>query len=217
MLGIPADVIDATEHLLALASNWQTRNVDLGVVDARFFLFSAGVGLDAAVVERVDSRPRLKARLGQYYYAWVAASTFGRRYLFKPPRLAAELGSRNGDGDAPPLQGVTVVIQNGSPYTYFGRRAVEMAEGASLDSGDLAGLILKRTSPLDIPSIAWRALSPRMRVAGHRQIEPFAAQERLRIRSLDERPLPVQVDGDFIGSATEHSFSIAPGALTILA
>jgi diacylglycerol kinase family enzyme len=216
MLGIPADVVDATEHLLALASNWHTRDVDLGCVDRRYFLFSAGVGLDAAVVERVDSRPQLKARLGEYYYAWVAASTFGRRYLFRPPRLAAELEAQNGDADASQVEGVTVVIQNGSPYTYFGRRAVEMAEGASLDSGDLAGLILKRTNPLDIPSIAWRALSPRAQVADHRQIEPFTAQTRLLIRSLDDRPLPVQVDGDFIGSATEYSFSVAPGALTIL-
>ncbi len=102
------------------------------------------------------------------------------------------------------------MIQNGSPYTFFGDRSVEMAEGASLDSGDLAGLILKRTSPLDIPSIAWRALSPHASVVGHRQIEPFSAQKRLRIRSLDDRALPVQVDGDFIGSATEHSFSVAP-------
>ena len=215
MLGIPADVVDATEHLLALASGWRTREVDLGRVDSRYFLFSAGVGLDASVVERVDARPRLKARLGEYYYAWVATTTFGRRYLFRPPRFAAELNSQN--GDAAHLEGVTVVIQNGSPYTYFGDRGVEMAEGAALDSGDLAGLILKRTNPLDIPSIAWRALSPRARVAGHRQIEPFSAQKRLRIRSLDDRPLPVQVDGDFIGSATEHVFSVAPRALTILA
>src|SRR6201994_1005579 len=119
MLGIPTDVVDATEHLLMLAGDWRTRQVDLGRVDERFFLFSAGVGLDASVVERVDSRPRLKARLGEYYYAWVAASTFRRRYLVRPPRLAAELGSHNGDGDAPCLEGVTVIIQNGSPYTYF--------------------------------------------------------------------------------------------------
>lgn len=214
MLGIPADVIDATEHLLARAADWQTRAVDLGCVDNRFFLFSAGVGLDAAVVARVDSRPRLKARLGEYYYAWVAASTFGRRYLIRPPRFTAEFGAEDGRDQS--LEGVTVLVQNGSPYTYFGRRAVEMAQGASLDSGDLAGLILKRTSPLDIPSIAWRALSPRVQVAGHRQIEQLGAQKRVHIRSLDERPLPVQVDGDFIGTATEHSFSIAPGALTIL-
>ena len=217
MLGIPTDVVDATEHLLALSGNWHPRQVDLGCVDSRFFLFSAGVGLDASVVERVDSRPRLKARLGQYYYAWVATATFGRRYLVRPPRLAAEFSSHDGAAGCERLEGVTVVVQNGSPYTYFGRRGVEMAEGASLDSGDLAGLILKRTSPLDILSIAWRALSPSARVAGHRQIESFSAEKRVRIRSLDERTLPVQVDGDFIGSATEHNFSVAPGALAVIA
>jgi diacylglycerol kinase family enzyme len=92
-----------------------------------------------------------------------------------------------------------------------------MAEGVTLQSGDLAGLILKRTSPLDIPSIAWRALSSRARVSDHRQIEPFSAETWVRIRSLDERELPVQVDGDFIGWAAEYSFSVAPGALAIVA
>jgi diacylglycerol kinase family enzyme len=217
MLGIPSDVIDATEHLLGLASGWPTRQVDLGMVGGRYFLFSAGVGLDASVVQRVDSRPQLKARLGEYYYAWVATTTFGRRYLLKPPRLAAELGSHDGAAAGARVEGVTVVVQNASPYTYFGDRGVEMAEGASLQSGDLAGLILKRTNPLDVPSIAWRALSPGARVAGHRQIEPFSAETRLLIRSLDERELPVQVDGDFIGCAAEHSFSVAAGALAILA
>jgi diacylglycerol kinase family enzyme len=213
MLGIPSDVVDATEHLLGLASGWPTRQVDLGIVGGRYFLFSAGVGLDASVVQRVDSRPHLKARLGEYYYAWVATTTFGRRYLLKPPRLAAEFGSHDGAG----VEGVTVVVQNASPYTYFGDRGVEMAEGVSLQSGDLAGLILKRTNPLDVPSIAWRALSPSARVADHRQIEPFSAEKRLLIRSLDERELPVQVDGDFIGCAVEHTFAVAPGALAILA
>ncbi len=30
MLGIPNDVVDATEHLLALADHWEPRAVDLG-------------------------------------------------------------------------------------------------------------------------------------------------------------------------------------------
>ena len=37
-------------------------------LDERAFMFSAGVGLDASVVERVDAHPRLKARLGEWYY-----------------------------------------------------------------------------------------------------------------------------------------------------
>jgi diacylglycerol kinase family enzyme len=159
----------------------------------------------------------LKARLGEYYYAWVATSTYSRRYLVNPPRFAAELGSGNGDAPTERLEGVTVLVQNASPYTFFGERSVEMAEGVSLHSGDLAGVILKRTSPLDIPSIAWRALSSHAKISGHRQIQSFTAEKGLRISSLDDRALPVHVDGDFIGSAAEHVFSVAPAALTILA
>src|SRR5947209_19950659 len=55
MLGIPTDVVDATEHLLQIADDWRPRKVDLGHVGTRHFLFSAGVGLDASVVERVDA------------------------------------------------------------------------------------------------------------------------------------------------------------------
>src|SRR4029079_13432279 len=71
MLGIPNDVVDATEHLLGLADAWRERRVDVGWLDDRRFVFSAGMGLDASVVERVDSNPRLKAR----FRPWCCATS----------------------------------------------------------------------------------------------------------------------------------------------
>src|ERR1700753_2077613 len=43
-LGIPNDVVDATEHLLSLADEWAPRQIDLGRVDDRrlLFVFAAG-------------------------------------------------------------------------------------------------------------------------------------------------------------------------------
>src|SRR6201991_4780557 len=105
LLGIPADVVDATEHLLAMAHDWRPRRVDLGRVNARHFLFSSGVGLDASVVERVDANPRPKSRLGEYYYAWAAVNTLHRRYLVHPPKLEASAA-----GAA--AVGVSAVVQN---------------------------------------------------------------------------------------------------------
>jgi diacylglycerol kinase family enzyme len=64
LLGIPGDVVDATEHLLRLADDWHPRRVDLASVNGRHFVFSSGLGIDASVVERVDQHPRLKARHG---------------------------------------------------------------------------------------------------------------------------------------------------------
>ena len=62
-LGIPNDVVDATEHLLSLADDWEPRKIDLGRVDERHFVFACGAGIDATVVKRVDAHPKLKAKL----------------------------------------------------------------------------------------------------------------------------------------------------------
>jgi diacylglycerol kinase family enzyme len=210
MLGIPTDVVDATEHLLRMADDWRPRAVDLGFAGERKFLFSAGVGLDASVVERVDAHPRLKQRFGEWYYAVTAVRTFNRQYLVNPPKLEAELGAERATG-------VAIVIQNGNPYTFFGERPVHFGEGATLDSGDLAGVVLTRASPIDIPTLIWRALSKPGRVHRHRQIKPFSGLSHLHVRSVDERPLPLQVDGDYIGRITEADFGVLPGALQVVA
>jgi diacylglycerol kinase family enzyme len=209
MLGIPTDVIDATEHLLQVADRWRPRRVDLGRVNGRHFLFSAGVGLDASVVERVDAHPRLKARAGEWYYAWTGVKTFNRRYLAHPPRFEAELGEQR-------VAGVTAIVQNASPYTFFGNRPVHIGEGATLESGDLAGVVLERANPLDMPAIIWRVLSQRARVSGHRRIRAFGGLTGLRLKSLDQRPLPLQVDGDYIGEVAEAVFGVTPRGLVVV-
>jgi diacylglycerol kinase family enzyme len=211
MLGIPGDVVDATEHLLAMADDWRPRKVDLGVVNGRCFTFASGLGLDASVVERVDANPKLKARLGPYFFTWVAVSTFMRRYLVSPPRLRIEAGENH-----EALDGVTAIVQNGSPFTYFQNRPIDIVDGATLDSGALAGGVLHRATLLSMPSIAWRAFSPRARVAGHRQVSPLGEVRELTVRSADERTLPLQVDGDYLGEVTEARYSIMPDALSVV-
>jgi diacylglycerol kinase family enzyme len=210
MLGIPGDVVDATEHLLAMADDWRPRRVDLGVVNGRCFTFASGLGLDASVVERVDANPRMKARLGAYYFTWVAVKTFMRRYLVNAPRLEVQAGEQT-------LEGVTAIVQNGSPFTYFQNRPIEIADGAALDSGALAGGVLHRATPVAMPFIAWRAFSPRARVADHRQVSGLSDLHELTVRSSDERPLPLQVDGDYVGEVLEARYSIMPLALNVVA
>ena len=209
MLGIPGDVVDATEHLLAMADDWRPRKVDLGVVNGRCFTFASGLGLDASVVERVDANPKMKARLGPWFFTWVAVSTFMRRYLVSPPQLQVQASGQT-------FEGVTAIVQNGSPFTYFQNRPIEIADGAALDSGALAGGVLHRATLLSMPSIAWRAFSPRARVANHRQISPLRDLQELTVRSADGRPLPLQVDGDYLGEVTEASYSILPDALSVI-
>jgi diacylglycerol kinase family enzyme len=209
LLGIPTDVVDATEHLLELADRWEPRRVDLGVVNERMFTFAAGMGLDAAVVERVDSHPHLKARFGPWYFVEAAVSTFLRSYVVNPPRLEVEVDGRT-------IGGVSVFIQNAERYTYFKDRPVELVEGARFDSGDLAGVVLTRARPYDVPTVTFRALSGAARIAKHKGIAGFVGAKEIAVRSTDGRTIPVHVDGDHILDTLEARFSIAPSALQVV-
>jgi diacylglycerol kinase family enzyme len=209
LLGIPNDVIDATEHLLGMADDWQPRDVDLAQVNGRWFTFSSGVGLDASVVERVDRHPHLKARLGAYYYTEAAVATFLGRYVVRPPRLEVEVAGER-------LTGVSAFVQNGCHYTYFRRRPIDLVDGADLGSGSLAGVVLTRASPADMPTVIWRAFSSRAKIERHRRGASFAAVDDLVVRSADERPVPLQVDGDYIGDVPEARFSVAAGKLRVV-
>ncbi len=215
-LGIPNDVVDATEHLLGLADDFQPRAIDLGVVNDRRFVFACGAGLDAAVVQRVDSHPKLKARAGEWYFTWSAVSAFYRRYLRDPVRLRLDV-----DGNT--AEGITAIAQNSDPYTYFRGQALHICEGAALDNGTLSMAMLRRAAQRDMPTIAARVLIERFPTPEHRQLDHFEDVTVARVESTSRdregklRAFPLQVDGDYIGDHTELDLSIDPGALTIVA
>jgi diacylglycerol kinase family enzyme len=210
MLGIPHEIVDATEHLLHIADDWRPRAIDLGDVNGRRFTFSAGVGLDASVVRRVDERPRLKRRLGAYYFTYAALGTFTSRYLIRPPRLDVRVAGEH-------IGGVTAIVQNGDPFTYFKNRPIEIAEGARLDGGTLSLAVLQRASPIDMPTVVWRAFSRRAQMTRHRRIASYEGLTELAVTSADGRRIPIQVDGDWIGEVEEARFSIVPGGLRVVA
>ncbi len=215
-LGIPNDVVDATEHLLSLADDFEPRKIDLGLVNDRYFVFSCGAGIDATVVERVDANPRLKSKAGPYFYSWHALSGYMRKYMKNAIRLEVSV-----DGEL--HQGVTVLTQNSDPFTYFRNQPVHVCENVSLDDGTLGMVLLKRANQLDVVSIVPRLLSSKLSTSNHRQVESFEHLTEASIRSLstDEDgeilPFPVQVDGDYIGTFEEISMKAAPKALTIIA
>ena len=210
VVGIPGDLVDATEHVLGLADDWRVRRVDVALVNGRGFLFSAGVGLDAAVVRHCDAHPKAKARFKQSYFAAAAVVTFGQEYLVHPPRLETEVGGRR-------IPGVTSVVQNGEVFTYFNAKPLHVVEGVTLDDGLLGGAVLQRATPLDVPGVAVRILSRRLSVLRHRRVTGWAGAPEAVVRSLDGRSVPLEVDGDHLGDVLEARFSVVPRALAVVA
>ena len=210
MLGIPGDIVDATEHLLGLADRWQPRRIDLGTANGRAFACNSGFGLDASVVKRIEASPKLK-RHGrrEYFFVYAAVETVLRHYLRNPPRMDVEV-------DGKTERAVTTLVQNGEEFTYLDDKPICVAKGGGLDSGSLAGAALRGVRPHDIPAIAWRMLSSKRSVVGHRQVRSFCGVDGLRCVSADGRAIPLQVDGDHIGDVTEVVYGILPGALSVV-
>ncbi len=214
-LGIPNDVVDATEHLLAMADDFRPRPVDLGLANGRRFLFACGAGLDATAAKHVDAHPKLKARAGRWFYVSTAVSGFYRRYLMNPATMRIDTPEGSGEG-------ITAIVQNSDPFTYFGSQPVRICEGVAIDNGTLSAAVLKRAAQRDVPTIIARALSTGLAIADHRQISHFAGitEAKITATATDERghprPVPVQVDGDYIGDHAEVELGIEPGALTVV-
>jgi len=210
MLGIPNDIVDATEQLLRIADDWRPSEVHMAVVNERRFLFSSGLGLDASVVARVDAHPHLKARFGPYYFAYCGFGEFLGKYVARPPRLETIT-----DGGAP-VPGVTVLVQKGEPYTYFRRIPIHAAHGAELTDTTLAGVVLRSTRPTVMPGVMYRLFSAKAKLERHRQVDGFSGSRDVVVRSVDGRPVPLHVDGDYIGDVTEARYAVDERPLLVV-
>ena len=216
-LGMPNDVVDATEHLLSLADDWQPRKIDLGKVDERYFVFACGAGLDATVVKRVDRHPTVKGNAGPYYYSWAGISSFYRKYLVNPIRMRTQVEGRE------PIEGITTIVQNSDPFSYFASRPIRVCEGIAIDDGTLSMAVLKRAAQRDMPTLINRLFSEGRPAARHRQVAHFDDVTSATVETVSKnrdgspRSLPLQVDGDYIGERDRIELGVAPGALTVVA
>src|SRR5436305_1719469 len=128
----------------------------------------------------------LQGRYGPWWFTYAAVTTFMARYLVRPPRLELVAGDDR-------IAGVTALVQNGHPFTYFKDRPIDVAEGAELDDGTLSAAVLERASPIDMPTVIWRVFSRRARVLRHRRISGLSGLEHLEVRTADGRPIALQV------------------------
>ena len=211
MIGIPTDVVDATEHLLRLADDWHPRAIDIARVNDRWFTFAAGRrprrrrSSSASTAARGSRRASARCSTRSPRPRRSCASTCATRRT-----LIAEIGGEE-------YRGVTVAVQNTQPYTYFGRRPVTLSEGATLDLGRPLRRGARARQPARHPRDGATGCSrPARGSATTGASTRSTASTALRVRSADERPVPLQVDGDYIGAHEEAVFTILPGGLRIV-
>lgn len=195
--GWPAALTHALPILgAALAGGWRGATTLGRVVlddDAgRAFLTNAGAGIDAATVEWVEARPRLKRRARRAGFALSAVIAAGR--AARGPRLRV-----SHDG-GPAIDAVTALVACGSPYTYLGPRALDLVPGAGYD-GQLAWIALTRVRPLELSGLMVRALVGGAPDVGRAPLHGGRLTGELRVTA--DRPVPVQADGEPLGHHRE--------------
>ncbi len=214
MLGIPTDIVDATEQLLQLADRPVARPIDLGRVNGRYFVFSSGAGLDADATRWVDERQTIKARGRVLTFGYAATAAFLRDYRGRPPRLALEVGGER-------VEGVSTFVQNARPFTYARSKPLDVCQDVALDSGTISTMIMQRAGLREAPGAVWRLFREGRSLAEHPQARSFPGLTEARVSSLlvdgEPLPFPLEVDGDYLGEHTEAVYSVAPGALRVLA
>jgi diacylglycerol kinase family enzyme len=206
-LGLPNDAVEATSTILGLLRERSERTINLGTANGRFFGINAGFGYDAETVRFVERRHRLKRTVRQASFLYCGTLAYFKGYD-RSTAIRLEV-----DGSEPAVILRSAVVCNDNPYTYLGKMPVQLCPQASFDGGlDVLGL-----TSMSLPSMARfvrRALTTdTIGSLGSTRIW----HDQPHVELAADSPLPLQVDGDFIGEATRVRFELVERAVTVIA
>jgi diacylglycerol kinase family enzyme len=201
-LGLSADAVEAARAVADAIEKERTRRITVGRVNERRFAFSAGIGLDAEAVRRVDALGRREdgKRPGDLAFALAIVGALAAQRGHMEPQLEVA-----GYGRA-----ALAFIANGNPYTYAKRLPLPIAPEARFELGlDLVAPIRVRRRTL--VGTAVRLLTGRVRHG------PYLYGHDLdRVEITCDRPMPLHVDGEDLGDVTAALFEAERDAVSVL-
>jgi diacylglycerol kinase family enzyme len=201
-LGLPSDPVAAAAQVGDALAERRTRRITLGRVNGRRFSFSAGVGIDAEAVRRVDEMGRAHdgKRPGDLAFARAVVASVAASRGHVDPGLEIV-----GHGRA-----AFAFVANGSPYTYAKNLAMPLVPDADFELGldVVAPIRLRRRSLL------WTSSEL---LSGHPRAARFLVGHDLdRIEIRCDRPLPLQVDGEDLGDVEHAIFEAERAAVSVV-
>jgi diacylglycerol kinase family enzyme len=207
-IGMANDPIEATSQLLSALAARSIERVGLGQANARYFLFHAGIGFDAAVVAGVEKLAALKRYAGPALFLGEALLTWAHGYERQHPAFSVS-------SDAGPVidDGYFAVCLNTDPYTYLGNRPVRLAPGTSLVT-PLSLVVLRRLTLRALLPVAAAALGEGVSQDGRKHTSVLRPVREATIKG--HRPVPYQVDGDYVAESEQIELRWAAGVLSLV-
>jgi diacylglycerol kinase family enzyme len=203
-LGLPRDAVAAAAAVGEAFTEGRVRRITVGLANGRRFGFSAGIGLDAELVRRVDAWGRRHdgRRAHNAVFAWEAARAVASRHArFDPAIEVVGLG-----------EAAFALVANCDPYTYLGPIPLHIAPAARFELG-LDLVAPREVRPLALP----RFLSYAFLGRGQEDASDVLYRhdlDRLEVRCTT--PMPLQVDGEDLGDVDRVVIEAERAALSVL-
>ena len=208
------DLPVALEAAVTVALTGRNRRIDVGELvlgaaatgdddpevpvdpETHYFLVMSGVGMDAQIM--AGTNENLKAKVG-----WPAYMVSGMKHLISPEfRIAVKV-----DDELEFRRRARMVVIGNCGRLLGG---LVLMPNARVDDGQLDAVIASPRGVVGWVPVATRVATRQRK--GHPTLDHKACKE-IRVRT--DRPVPVQIDGDVIGEATEVSATVRPGCLTV--
>jgi diacylglycerol kinase family enzyme len=217
-LGLPIDPVEATGAIMECCRAQSFRAISLGLVVSersngeefsRYFAANSGIGLDATIIAAMDKDRKKGASASPLRYL----GTTVREYLRRSNHNASITISRPGTTTVDHVY--VALVQNSSPWTFFGSWALDPNPAASFDTG-LDVFIVRKLDPISTARAARRIISrSRRQTTRARAFTSWHDQFGFSIQADPE--VPIQIDGEALGSVSRVQFTHHPNALRVVA
>ncbi|MGH3458231.1 diacylglycerol kinase family protein [Aeromicrobium sp.] len=173
-----------------------TTNVDAPLGTDTCFLVMAGLGMDAEIMTGVDDQ--LKDKVG--WFAYFVSGVKSLRF----PAMRVEISVD--DGEFKKFRARTVVVGN----VGFLQAGIPLLPDARIDDGKLDVVVI---APKRF--IGWLAIIVRVLVRHRRTNKRLDRLSGKKVAIRAEKPMPMQLDGDPVGSGTEITAEVQHGVLLV--
>jgi diacylglycerol kinase family enzyme len=204
-LGISRDPVEATSELLEALRESRSRQITLGRINERWFTFTAGIGLDADAVRRVElARAKGKRPTPSRYTRCAVRSFFA---VDGTPALTLEVPGEE------PVSGLYLgITSNTSPWTYFRSQPITLTSDTSFEGG----LDLLALDRMGLIRTLWAA-SGMLSASGIRGRHSRIFRDLTDFTLRAETPMHLEVDGDYLGLCQTARIRAVPDAVRVIA
>lgn len=190
----------ALDQAIAIIGDAYSTRVDVGVVNDRYFLNNASIGIYPQLIKKRELQQQWLGRAKWPAFAWAALAVL-RRYPFVEVLLEV-------NGEALPRK---------TPFVFVGNNRYEMegfriGERASLCAGELSLYVANRTGRLGLLKLAMRALFGHLDQAG--DFDTVCAT-RIDVQTRRAR-IRVATDGELHLMNTPLRFRVSPASLKVV-